>query len=96
LILVGVPKSDVALRLRYEHLVSQVGILRIVAKDVTSFTFIGGGAGKMSRRDRVFRVVNHGTYHRGNITGMMWECFLEPPTTDYPVFLKQHSLNKHR
>ena len=56
--------------------------------EVVNFTFIGGGEGSMSRRDMLLHVVNHGTYHRGNVTGMMYECSLEPPTTDYPVFLK--------
>lgn len=57
--------------------------------DVVNFTFIGGGTGAMCRRDILLHVVNHGTYHRGNVTGMMYECSLQPPTTDFPVFLKQ-------
>ncbi|MGK0473565.1 MAG: putative damage-inducible protein DinB [Candidatus Azotimanducaceae bacterium] len=62
--------------------------------EAVSFTFIGGGVGTMTRRDILLHVVNHGTYHRGNVTGMMYECSLEPPTTDYPVFLKQNPPNK--
>ena len=60
--------------------------------EIVDFNFIGGGAGTMSRRDILLHVVNHGTYHRGNVTGMMYECALEPPTTDYPVFLKHNSI----
>lgn len=60
------------------------------ANETVNFTFIGGGAGTMTRKDILLHVVNHGTYHRGNITGMMYECSIEPPTTDYPVFLKQN------
>ncbi len=55
--------------------------------ELVSFTFIGGGAGSMSREDVLIHVTNHGTYHRGNITGMMYECSVQPPTTDYTVFL---------
>ncbi len=61
---------------------------------VVNLTFISGGVGSMRRRDILLHVVNHGTYHRGNVTGMMYECSLEPPTTDYPVFLKHDSPNK--
>ena len=56
--------------------------------ETVNFEFIGGGPGSMTRHDILLHVVNHGTYHRGNVTGMMYECGLMPPTTDYPVFLK--------
>ncbi len=62
--------------------------------EVVNFTFIGGSESSMCRRDILIHVVNHGTYHRGNVTGMMYECSLEPPTTDYPVFLKRDTPNK--
>ena len=52
------------------------------------FTFIGGGDGSMSREAILLHVVNHATYHRGHIAGMMYACSKEPPTTDLPVFLK--------
>ena len=53
-----------------------------------AFTFIGGGTGSMSREAIVLHVVNHATYHRGHIAAMMCECSTEPPTTDFPVFLR--------
>ena len=56
--------------------------------EVVSFTFIGGGTGSMSREDILIHVVSHGTYHRGNVTGMMYECSVQPPTTDCSVFLR--------
>jgi len=55
---------------------------------LVEFTFIGGGAGSMSRETILLHVVNHATYHRGHIGDMMYECSREPPTTDLPVFLK--------
>ncbi|MFK7730841.1 MAG: DinB family protein [Pseudomonadales bacterium] len=61
--------------------------------EVVNFTFVGGGDGAMTRRDILLHVVNHGTYHRGNVTGMMYDCSVEPPTTDYSVFLKQYRAN---
>ncbi len=53
------------------------------------FTFIGGGPGSMSREAILLHVVNHATYHRGHIADMLYECSVEPPTTDFPVFLKE-------
>ncbi|MFT5112053.1 MAG: putative damage-inducible protein DinB [Parasphingorhabdus sp.] len=61
--------------------------------EVIDFTFIGGEAGSMCRRDILLHVVNHGTYHRGNVTGIMYECGLQPPTTEYPVFLKGQKIS---
>jgi uncharacterized damage-inducible protein DinB len=53
-----------------------------------SFTFIGGGAATLSRRDIVLHVVNHGTYHRGNVAAMLYPLGVAPPTTDLPVYLR--------
>jgi uncharacterized damage-inducible protein DinB len=50
------------------------------------FTFIGGGPATLSRRDILLHVVNHGTYHRGNVAAMMYQIGVVPPTTDLPVF----------
>lgn len=33
-------------------------------------------------------VVNHGTYHRGQITHLLRDLGLEPPSTDYIVFIR--------
>jgi uncharacterized damage-inducible protein DinB len=54
---------------------------------IVDFNFIGGGPGAMTRADILLHVVNHGTYHRGHVAGMMRPT-LAPPITDYPVFLK--------
>ena len=60
--------------------------------DLIEFTFIGGGEGVMSRAEILIHVMNHGTYHRGNVTSIMYDCSVLPPTTDYPVFLRsQHA-----
>ncbi|KFL37911.1 DinB family protein [Arenimonas donghaensis] len=57
------------------------------------FEFIGGGAGRMSRRDILLHVVNHTTYHRGHVAAMLYDLNITPPTTDLPVFLRQHPLD---
>jgi uncharacterized damage-inducible protein DinB len=59
--------------------------------EIVTFSFIGGGNGSMSRGDIVLHVVNHTTYHRGHIGCMIYEVPAEPPTTDLPVFLRDHA-----
>jgi uncharacterized damage-inducible protein DinB len=50
------------------------------------FTFIGGGPATLTRRGILLHVVNHGTYHRGNVAAMMYQLGTPPPTTDLPVY----------
>lgn len=57
--------------------------------EAVRFTFIGGGAGEMTRREILLHVVNHGTYHRGHVADMMYQISVPPPTTDLPVYLGQ-------
>jgi len=57
--------------------------------EMVKFEFIGGGSGAMSRADMVLHVVNHGTYHRGNVASMMYEIPVQPPSTDLPVFIRE-------
>lgn len=56
--------------------------------ELISFTFIGGGEGQMTRGDIIHHVINHASYHRGHIEGVMYQLEVEPPTTDVPVFLR--------
>ena len=56
---------------------------------VIHFTFIGGGSGAMSREDILLHVVNHTTYHRGHVADMLYHLSVFPPTTDFPVFLRE-------
>ena len=57
-----------------------------------SFTFVGGGAGVMTRSEMILHVVNHTTYHRGFIADMFYQIPTHPPTTDLPVFLRDVAL----
>jgi uncharacterized damage-inducible protein DinB len=59
--------------------------------EILRFSFLGGGAGSMSRGEMVLHVVNHTTYHRGHIGSMLYQIPAEPPTTDLPVFLREHA-----
>jgi len=59
--------------------------------EIVNFSFIGGGHGSMSRGEIVLHVVNHTTYHRGHIGAMIYQIPAEPPTTDLPVFLREHA-----
>jgi uncharacterized damage-inducible protein DinB len=53
-----------------------------------SFTFVGGGAGVMTRSEILLHVVNHTTYHRGFVSDLFYQIPVRPPTTDLPVFLR--------
>lgn len=53
-----------------------------------SFNFIGGGPGDMSRAAIMHHVVNHSSYHRGHIEGVLYQLSIKPPASDMPVFLK--------
>jgi uncharacterized damage-inducible protein DinB len=57
-------------------------------RERVEFVFIGGDASSMTREDIVLHAVNHGTYHRGHVAGMLRNAGLPAPITDYPVYLK--------
>lgn len=61
--------------------------------EIVNFTFIGGGDGSMRRSQIIQHFVNHASYHRGHIEGVLYQMSIEPPTTDIPVFLREtHNL----
>lgn len=57
--------------------------------EVLQIAFIGGGGAPMSRVEILQHVVNHTTYHRGHIADMIYQVPAKPPTTDFPVFLRE-------
>lgn len=59
------------------------------AGEVLHFDFIGGGAGALRREDILLHVVNHATYHRGHLSGVLYQMGIDAPTTDLPVFLRE-------
>jgi uncharacterized damage-inducible protein DinB len=56
--------------------------------EIITFEFVGGGDGEMSVSEIIFHVVNHGTYHRGFVSDMMYQIPLSPPANDYTVYLR--------
>jgi uncharacterized damage-inducible protein DinB len=68
-------------------------IPELTLNDPVAFEFIGGGHGSMTRRDILLHIVNHTTYHRGHVAGMLYDLGIFPPATDLPVFLRKHSLD---
>jgi len=63
------------------------------AGEVVDFTFVGGGAASMTRGDILLHVVNHKTYHRGQVAAMMYQVPARPPVMDLPVFLRDVPLD---
>jgi uncharacterized damage-inducible protein DinB len=57
--------------------------------EIVKFKFVDGAQGQMSRADMIFHIVNHGTYHRGFVSDMMYQIPVTPPSNDLSVFLNQ-------
>lgn len=56
---------------------------------VVHFTFLGGGAGMMTRQEIIFHLINHATYHRGFIGEMLFQVPCVPPASDLSVFIHE-------
>ena len=56
--------------------------------ETVAFTFVGGGEGAMTRQDILLHIVNHGTYHRGFVSDMLYQVPVKPIPNDLPVFLR--------
>lgn len=55
--------------------------------DPLSFRYFSGAAGSLALRDALFHVVNHATYHRGQLASMLRAVGAEPPATDFTEFV---------
>lgn len=67
----------------YAHSVSEQELQEII-----KFQFVDGGKGTMSRSEMILHVVNHGTYHRGFVSDMMYQIPIVPPANDLTVYLR--------
>ena len=56
--------------------------------EAVSFTFVGGGEGRMTRLQILMHLVNHTTYHRGFVADLFYQVPARPPTTDLTVYLR--------
>jgi uncharacterized damage-inducible protein DinB len=64
------------------------GAARETLEKVIHFTFIGGGDGNMRVSDIILHIVNHGTYHRGFVSDMMYQIPAIPPANDFTVYMR--------
>lgn len=53
-----------------------------------AFEYVGGGAGLMTRREIIFHIINHGTYHRGIVADMLYQVPVKPPVSDITVYVR--------
>lgn len=56
--------------------------------EIVNFQFVDGGERAMSRSEMILHVVNHGTYHRGLVSDMMYQVPAVPPANDLTVYLR--------
>jgi len=56
------------------------------------FTMLSGQPGSGRLGDLLLHVVNHATYHRGQIAAMLRQVGAAPPSTDYYVYLVSTTL----
>lgn len=73
----------------YEHYFARLDHGEQIAR--ISFNYIGEGSGVMSRAEILQHAVNHSSYHRGHIEGVLYQMSIEPPTTDITIFLKNRN-----
>lgn len=52
------------------------------------FSFVDGGAGKMTRGDILIHVCNHKALHRGDIADMFFQSGFIPPSIDLTVYIR--------
>jgi uncharacterized damage-inducible protein DinB len=51
-----------------------------------AFTYFSGKPGAVVLGDALFHVVNHSTYHRGQLSWMLRAVGAAPPATDFTIF----------
>lgn len=64
--------------------------------EVVSFTFVGGGEGRMTRMQILMHLVVHTSYHRGFVADLFYQVPARPPTSDLTVYLRDaHGDDSH-
>lgn len=64
------------------------GLTPPLLDETLNFTFVGGGAGAMTRGEIILHLIIHTSYHRGFAGDMFFQVPARPPTTDLPVYLR--------
>lgn len=57
--------------------------------DVIEYLTMNGLTQKYRFQDIIYHLVNHGSYHRGNIASMIRECGYKGTSTDFIVYLRE-------
>ncbi len=58
-------------------------------KELLSFKFADGKSGKMSVEEILFHIVNHGSYHRGNIAHALDLASVPHPVDGYGIYIHE-------
>lgn len=58
--------------------------------EIFHFQFIDKKTGSLSIEEILFHIINHGTYHRGNIAHALHHAQVTHPADTYTVFIHQH------
>lgn len=58
--------------------------------EIIHFQFIDKKTGSLSIEEIFFHIINHGTYHRGNIAHALHHAQVTHPADTYTVFIHQH------
>lgn len=61
-----------------------------LAKEI-DYRALGGQPNRMALSDLIRHVVNHATYHRGQVTTMLRQLDQKPPSTDVIVYLRMRA-----
>jgi uncharacterized damage-inducible protein DinB len=59
--------------------------------ELIRFQFVDGGEGAMTRREILWHVVNHHTFHRGFVVDTLRRMSVAVPATDLTVYLCEHA-----
>lgn len=54
--------------------------------ETIEFRFVDGSRGSMTRHEIITHIVNHGSYHRGFVSDMMYQAGVRPSSNDFSVF----------
>ena len=58
--------------------------------EMINFQFIDQRMGRLSVEEILFHIINHGTYHRGNIVHALHHAKIAYPADTYTVFIHQY------
>lgn len=58
-------------------------------EECISFTFTDGKRGMMTRQEMLFHIINHGSYHRGNIAHALDLAMVPHPIDGYAIYIHE-------